>query len=109
MIATPRTDANTFSTYDGFSTKAPVIRVVKREVCAEIEGELTTLKAQLAECEKDSETISALRADLIETQKALLRSDSFVNNGHLISADGFFAVLKKAFADLSAMRKEAHK
>ena len=47
MSNTSKTDANTFSTYLGFAKKAPVILVVKREVCAEIEGELAAITAQL--------------------------------------------------------------
>ena len=76
MSDTPRTDANTFSTYDGFSTKAPVIRVVRREVCAEIEGELSALKAQLAECEKDAQRYRWLKVNHFQTG-----ADSWIRTG----------------------------
>ena len=58
MSDTPRTDDNTFSTYDGFSTKAPVIRVVRREVCAEIESECEKLRAfanEIMDCWPDGD------------------------------------------------------
>ena len=58
MSYTPITDVNTFSTYDGFAKKAPVIRVVKREVCAAIESECEKLRAfanEIMDCWPDGD------------------------------------------------------
>ena len=72
MIATPRTDANTFSTYDGFSTKAPVIRVVRREVCAEIEGELAVSNATIVALRGAGEITIERRVQLCEQLSAAM-------------------------------------